>query len=272
MPIREPTTEVPGPVRQLAAQRLTDLTGENVLPLPQRISDVAVKHLPRFLLEVQKLPQQVAGLGLPEERLSRLQSSITNALMGDGSNSAMIFGAAEANSIRTCCGRVRSKKPSTTALPKPWEISPSFSTKPDAWPARESCLIYRKHSKPKGAKRLSESRTAPSTRIFPHSPILLRNSKPSSPNAARSRSANLLRLSTAHSSLRSSSDFKKLAFSRQAQLEQRLSEIIFQPEPTLQGLAKAQTNFTTTATELQSIREEVEKAAVPPQLITPVSG
>ncbi len=47
------------------------------------------------------------------------------------------------------------------------------------------------------------------------------------------------------------------------QLEQRLSEITFQLEPTLAGLAKAQTNFASTATELQSIREEVEKAAAP---------
>jgi hypothetical protein len=49
------------------------------------------------------------------------------------------------------------------------------------------------------------------------------------------------------------------------QLEQRLNEITFQPEATLAGLAKAQTNFASTANELQSIRDEVEKAAAPIQ-------
>jgi hypothetical protein len=66
-------------------------------------------------------------------------------------------------------------------------------------------------------------------------------------------------------SLKGSSDFKKLATSRKVQIEQRLSEISFQPEPTLEGLAKAQTSFAATATELQSIREEVEKATAPTQ-------
>eukprot|EP00903_Cladosiphon_okamuranus_P003932 g3930.t1 len=262
--ILQNTTEVPGSVRQLAAQRLTDLTGENVLPLPQRISDVAVKHLPRFLLEVQKLPQQVAGLGLPEERLSRLQSSITNALMGDGSNSAMIFGAVESELYQDLLwARSVKKALDHGAAETLGELSHLLDEArrlanqgilpdlPEALEAQGSETLGRikdgtfHENIPALAHTLEELQTLVTQRTQEEIGKL---------TATLDRQVG---------SLRGSSDFKKLASSRQAQLEQRLNEIIFLPEPTLQGLAKAQTNFTSTATELQSIREEVEKAAKP---------
>lgn len=264
------TTVVPPEVRQLAAQRLTDLTGENVLPLPQRISDVAVKHLPRFLLEVQKLPQQVAGLGLPEERLSRLQSSITNALMGDGSNSAMIFGAAESELYQDLLwARAIKKSLDHGAAETLGNISQllgearrlsSQGILPDLPEALEA----------QGSETLARIKDGTFHENIPALAHTLEELQALVTQRSQEQISKLTEtLDRQVGSLRSSSDFKKLAFSRQAQLEQRLGEIIFQPEPTLQGLAKAQTNFTTTATELQSIREEVEKAAIPPQLITP---
>ena len=86
-------TEIPTEVRQAAAQRLGELTDESVIALPQRIAEVASTHLPKFLAEVQSLPLQVQPLGVDTERLSRLQRSLNEALMGDGAEATPLFGA-----------------------------------------------------------------------------------------------------------------------------------------------------------------------------------
>ena len=86
-------TEIPTAIRQAAAKRLSELTGEQVIPLPQRIADIASNYLPKFQSEVQSLPLQVQPLGVSTERLSRLQRSLTEALMGDGAEATPLFGA-----------------------------------------------------------------------------------------------------------------------------------------------------------------------------------
>ena len=86
-------TEIPTEVRQAAAQRLGELTDESVIALPQRIAEVASTHLPKFLAEVQSLPLQLQPLGVDTERLSRLQRSLNEALMGDGAEATPLFGA-----------------------------------------------------------------------------------------------------------------------------------------------------------------------------------
>jgi hypothetical protein len=256
--------DVPAPVRQLAAQRLIQLTGEHVLPLPQRISEVAVKYLPRFLQETQKLPQQVAGLGLPEERLTRLQSSITNALLGDGSNSAMIFGSAEselfqdllwAREIRKALdhGAAECLRDLSHLLGEAKRLAAQgiLPDLPDALEAQGSETLKRiqdgtfHKDLPALDHTLEELRTLVGQRVQDEIKCLT------------------MSLDRQVESLRHSSDFKKLDSSRRTQVEKRLGEISFQPEPTLQGLAKAQTSFTITTTELQSIRDEVEKANRP---------
>lgn len=87
--------EEPAEVRQAAAARLKELTGEQVIPLPQRIAEVATKYLPKFQSEIQGIPIQVQPLGVDTERLSRLQRSLNEALMGDGAGATLLFGAAE---------------------------------------------------------------------------------------------------------------------------------------------------------------------------------
>jgi hypothetical protein len=258
------TAEVPTEVRQLAAQRLTELTGENILPLPQKISEVAVKHLPRFLLEVQKLPQQVAGLGLPEERLSRLQSSITNALMGDGSDSAMIFGAQDSElyqdllwtrSIKKALdhGAADTLSELSQLLDEARRLS-SQGILPDLPEALEA----------QGSETLERIKDGTFHEDIPTLARTLEELQALVTQRSQEQIGKLTEaLDRQITSLKCSSDFKKLDSSRQVQLEQRLNEITFQPEATLAGLAKAQTNFASTANELQSIREEVEKAAAP---------
>lgn len=87
--------EEPPEVRQNAAARLKALTGEQVIPLPQRIAEVATKYLPKFQSEIQGIPIQVQPLGVDTERLSRLQRSLNEALMGDGAGATLLFGAEE---------------------------------------------------------------------------------------------------------------------------------------------------------------------------------
>lgn len=87
--------EEPAEVRQAAAARLKELTGEQVIPLPQRIAEIATKYLPRFQSEILGIPLQVQPLGVDTERLSRLQRSLSEALMGDGAGATLLFGAAE---------------------------------------------------------------------------------------------------------------------------------------------------------------------------------
>ncbi|MBT8036120.1 MAG: BREX system P-loop protein BrxC [Verrucomicrobiae bacterium] len=87
--------EEPDGVRQAAAKRLSDLTDEQVIALPQRIAEIASKYLPKFQSEVQGLPIKVQPLGIDTDRLSRLQRSLTEALMGDGAGATLLFGADE---------------------------------------------------------------------------------------------------------------------------------------------------------------------------------
>ncbi len=88
-------SEISTEVRQRAAKRLSALTGERLLPLPQKIAEVAVKHLPQFVKEFTNLPSRVSGLGLPTDRFNRLQNGLADALLGDGSDAPSIFGTEE---------------------------------------------------------------------------------------------------------------------------------------------------------------------------------
>ena len=84
--------ETPPEVRQAAARRLGELTDESVIPLEQRIAEVASKYLPSFQSELLSLPVMVMPLGVDTERLSRLERSLTGALMGDGAEATTLFG------------------------------------------------------------------------------------------------------------------------------------------------------------------------------------
>ena len=85
--------EVPEDIRRRSAERLSQLTGETIVPLPQMIAKAAAKHLPLFQQEVQTLPYRLQDLGIDTERLERLQRSLNQALMGDGAEAIPLFGA-----------------------------------------------------------------------------------------------------------------------------------------------------------------------------------
>lgn len=85
-------TEIPDEVRQTAASRLAELTGESVLPLAQRIAEVAQEHIPRFQKEIQGLPIKLQRYGIDTSRTSRLENSLIDSLSGDGAAATELFG------------------------------------------------------------------------------------------------------------------------------------------------------------------------------------
>jgi len=85
--------DVPEDVRRRAAERLSELTGETIVPLPQMIAKAAAKHLPGFQQEIQALPYRLQDLGIETERLERLQRSLNEALTADGAAAIPLFGA-----------------------------------------------------------------------------------------------------------------------------------------------------------------------------------
>lgn len=85
--------EVPEDIRRRSAERLSELTGETIVPLPQMIAKAAAKHLPTFQQEFQSLPYRLQDLGIDTERLERLQRSLNQALMSDGAEAIRLFGA-----------------------------------------------------------------------------------------------------------------------------------------------------------------------------------
>lgn len=82
-----------------AAQRLTELIGDTVLPLEQEISRAAVKHFPRFQQDYAPLAARISALGLPgAERAESLNQQIADLLFTDGSDATARLGA-EASSL-----------------------------------------------------------------------------------------------------------------------------------------------------------------------------
>lgn len=77
-----------------AAERLTELVGDMVIPLEQEISKAAVKHFPRFQHEYGPLAEKLDGLGIHGgERMRRLTQDIADVLFTDASNAPQRLGA-----------------------------------------------------------------------------------------------------------------------------------------------------------------------------------
>lgn len=76
-----------------AAQRLTDLIGESVLPLEQEISKTAVKQFPRFQQNYSPLSEKLKGLQLAgADRIETLNQQIADVLFNDGSDAPQRLG------------------------------------------------------------------------------------------------------------------------------------------------------------------------------------
>lgn len=79
-----------------ASERLTDLTGEPIIPLEDEISKAATKHFPQFQHQFAPLAEKLAGLGLPgEERLRELNQELTDVLFTDASDAPQRLGGEE---------------------------------------------------------------------------------------------------------------------------------------------------------------------------------
>ncbi|MBE2261631.1 MAG: BREX system P-loop protein BrxC [Burkholderiaceae bacterium] len=71
-----------------AAERLTELTGETVLPFPEdEISKAALKHFPQFQFRYGPLAERLDGLSLPGgERVRELNQQVADILLTDASD------------------------------------------------------------------------------------------------------------------------------------------------------------------------------------------
>jgi hypothetical protein len=79
-----------------AAQRLTELTGEDVIPLEQDISKAATKQLPGIQQQLGPFAERLRQLALPgAERIGTINQDIADLLQTDASDAAQRFGGEE---------------------------------------------------------------------------------------------------------------------------------------------------------------------------------
>jgi len=79
-----------------AAERLTELTGEQVLPLEDEISKVARQKLPDLQTRLSPLAERLPTLGLPgNDAMETINQQIGSMLQTDASDAPMRFGAAQ---------------------------------------------------------------------------------------------------------------------------------------------------------------------------------
>lgn len=77
-----------------AAERLTELVGEQVVPLEQEITKTAAKNFPRFQQAYAPLAEKLSGYGLGgSERVRALNQEITDLLLTDASDAPQRLGA-----------------------------------------------------------------------------------------------------------------------------------------------------------------------------------
>ena len=79
-----------------AADRLTDMIGDQIIPLEDDISKAAIKYFPQFQHQFAPLAEKLAGLGLPgEERLRDLNQELADVLFTDASDAPQRLGGEE---------------------------------------------------------------------------------------------------------------------------------------------------------------------------------
>lgn len=79
-----------------AAERLTELCGEQVLPLPDEISKAARQKLPELLNRLSPVSGRLTTFGLPgADTMESINQQIAAMLQTDASDAPVRFGAAE---------------------------------------------------------------------------------------------------------------------------------------------------------------------------------
>lgn len=77
-----------------AAERLTDLLGDMVIPLEQEISKAAAKHFPRFQHDYAPLAEKLSSLGMAgSDRIRTLNQEIADVLFTDASDAPQRMGS-----------------------------------------------------------------------------------------------------------------------------------------------------------------------------------
>ncbi|RLJ64760.1 BREX system P-loop protein BrxC [Sulfurisoma sediminicola] len=89
-------SKMPDDVLARAAERLTNLIGDSVVPLEQEISKAAAKHFPRYQHDYSPLAEKLSGLGVAGvDRLRNLTSDIQDILLTDASDAPLRLGGEE---------------------------------------------------------------------------------------------------------------------------------------------------------------------------------
>jgi uncharacterized protein DUF6079 len=79
-----------------AAERMTDLVGDMVIPLEDEISNTATKHFPQFQLRYGPLVTKLEALGLPGvEKIGTLNQDLADMLQTDASDATQRLGGVD---------------------------------------------------------------------------------------------------------------------------------------------------------------------------------
>ena len=83
-----------------AATRLLNVTGQNVLPMPQNVSCGVQDHFPKYQRDYASLAAELTAVGLSgTDRAGRLQKQLSQVLQGDASDAPTVLGAEECELI-----------------------------------------------------------------------------------------------------------------------------------------------------------------------------
>ena len=94
-----------------ASERLTELTGEPVVPLEDEVSKAAAKELPKLQTRYASLGERLRRLKLPgAQRVESLQNDIEELLLTDGSDAPSYFGGEESRLFDNILWAKRARK------------------------------------------------------------------------------------------------------------------------------------------------------------------
>lgn len=83
-----------------AAKRLLDVTGKNILPMPQNISRGVQEEFPKFQRDFASMAAELTAAGLPgASHAERILKQLTLILQGDASEAPAVLGAEESELI-----------------------------------------------------------------------------------------------------------------------------------------------------------------------------
>jgi len=258
------SSEVPTDVRQRAATRLADLTGESFPALPQKIAEVAVKHLPQFVREFTNLPARASGLGLPTERFTHLQTGLTDALLGDGSDAPVIFGSQESNLYDNLIWARKLIKALDHGAEDTLRKISAILGDAERVAAQGILEDLPQSLNDAGAETLA---TVKDGNFFDDLPALTHTLEQMEQMVKSRCDEQVGTMRDAFeaqvTSLRESSDYQALDAGQRASTDQNLGNLVFDCQPDLNGLLSASVTLNRLTNDLQSIRASVQEANKP---------